>query len=289
MDWKNRLAWFSNSSLGAFSRRDIRLRRFRQVLLAALRTRGYRQSLQRAGFGKPEAIAALCSIDEALHRLPCLDWAEFKRSPADYSNPFPPDPAPPTLRQARKIKTAVLSPRFVETDSIRIFDPHSIDRIRSYAPEAIAAPIGVLRRLADMACRAGGTILTLSHSVVVFTGPENGILSDGDRDLLWRVFEVPIFEQWLGGDGALMGWECEAHEGLHTVPENAIFEAGSGSGLIVTSLTDRHHPAIRLTSFPQAIIEDQPCECGQPGSRLIGLPAHESERTTCVVASVSGD
>ena len=90
--------------------------RFRRVLLAAQRTRRYKPALESAGLTSPGAINRLCSIEEALQKLPCMDWAEFQGSPADFYNPAAPAPALQRLRYPtnRQIRTAVLGPRLVE-------------------------------------------------------------------------------------------------------------------------------------------------------------------------------
>jgi hypothetical protein len=252
----------------------VRLARFRQVLLSAQRTRRYQPALERAGLVSPGAINRLGSIEEALQMLPCMDWAEFQGSPADFFNPAAPAPALQRLRYPtnHEIRTAVLGPRLVESSSVRVFHPDWIGQIWQFKPEAIAGPVAVLMRLAEAAASvADPAIPIVTRAIVAFTGLEHGALSEAERDLLWQVFEVPIFEQYLGADGSLLAWECEAHEGLHTVEENAIVEPGSGSGLILTSLTDHRYPTIRMVTSLGARLKPGVCECGHPGPRLIGL------------------
>lgn len=252
---------------------DVRLARFRRVLLAAQRTRRYKPALESAGLTSPGAINRLCSIEEALQKLPCMDWAEFQGSPADFYNPAAPAPALQRLRYPtnHQIRTAVLGPRLVESASVRVFHPSWIDQIRAFRPEALAGPVAVLMQLAEVARRAGEAIPTVTRAIVAFTGLEHGVLTDAGRDTLWQVFQVPIFEQYLGADGSLLAWECEAHEGLHTVEDNAIIEQSPDSELILTSLTDRRRPTIRLVTSLTARLHAGACECGQPGPRLISV------------------
>ena len=47
-------------------------------------------------------------------------------------------------------------------------------------------------------------------------------LSDGERDELWRLFEVPVYAIVARG-GRVEAWECEAQRGMHA--------AGGGSGI----------------------------------------------------------
>jgi hypothetical protein len=254
--------------------RDVRLARFRRVLLAAQRTRRYQPALERAGLTSPGAINRLSSIEEALQKLPRMDWAEFQGSPADFYNPAAPAPALQRLRYPtnHRIRTAVLGPRLVESASVRVFQPGWIEAIREFRPEALAGPVSVLMRLAEAARHAGEAIPTVTHAIVAFTGLEHGVLTEAGRDTLWQVFEVPIFEQYLGADGSLLAWECEAHAGLHTIEDNAIVEQSPDSELILTSLTDRRHPTIRLVTSLAVRLQPGACECGQPGPRLISVP-----------------
>ena len=253
--------------------RDVRLARFRHVLLAAQRTRRYQPALERAGLSSPGAINRLGSIEEALQQLPCLDWAEFQGNAADFYNPAAPAPVLQRLRYPtnHQIRTAVLGPRLIENASVRVFRPDWIEQIREFRPEALAGPATVLLRLAEAVLQGGETIPSVTRAIVAFTGLEHGALTEAERDTLWQVFEVPIFEQYLGADGSLLAWECEAHEGLHTVPENAIVEHLPNSGLILTSLTDRRRPTIRLVTSLAARLEPGTCECGQPGPRLLDM------------------
>jgi hypothetical protein len=251
---------------------NLRLARFRDVLLAARRTRHYRPALDRACLSSAKNIARLSSIEEALHRLPCVDWTEFESSPSGFHNPAAPAPRLPTLHfpTGQERRTAVLGLRLIESKFVRMFGSGWIGQIRAFGPEVLAAPAGALMRLADRAHSDGCPLPALTR-IIAFTGPGQGVLSPEERNEVWRVFEVPIFEQCLSPDGSLLAWECEAHEGLHIVERNAIVERDSASGLILTSLTGCCYPAIRLATALSASLEESPCGCGQPAPRLVGL------------------
>jgi hypothetical protein len=269
--------------------RDLRLSRFRKVLLAAQRTRGYRSALERAGLCSPREIARIRSINEALQRIPCLDWTEFRGALDDFQNPVATAPAAPGLRYPsnREVRTAVLGLRVAESSLLRMFSPGEIDQrfldeMRRFEPEAIAAPVNVLLQLAE-------SIPALTRAVIAFSGLELGVLSEADRDSLWRAFEVPVFEQYLGLDGSLVAWECEAHEGLHTVAENAIIEQNSRSELVLTCLTGHRYPVIRLGTGLTARLTEEDCGCGEPGPRLIGLePLAAHRRPNALAAAAPG-
>lgn len=70
------------------------------------------------------------------------------------------------------------------------------------------------------------------RAVYVLTG-EGQPLSDGERDELWRTFQVPVYVLVTRGV-RVAAWECEAQNGLHV--------ADGGDA--------------------------QVCACGRPGARL---------------------
>jgi len=243
---------------------DARLSRFRRVLLAAQNTRRYRPALERAGLSTARAIARLSSIEEALYQLPRTEWAEFQESPDEFRNPAAPParPASPRCRAHPEMRAAVLGPGLGK-----------LDEARQLRPEAIGAPVRTLLQLAEVT-RLGVRLPSETRALVAFTGLEHGALPQETRDTLWRAFEVPVFEQWLGAGGGLLAWECDAHDGLHTVEENAIVERGEGSELVVTSLTEQNYPALRMVTSFTAEIEPGTCGCGLAGPRLLGLSTH---------------
>ena len=118
---------------------------------------------------------------------------------ARFVNPIDPEP-----------RTAILAPGFQETKTTRVFRHGWSDQAVRFQPQSIAAPVEVLRRLAEQG-------LQLEHAVIAFTYAGDAPLSRADRELFWRAFGVPVFEQYLGEDNELLAMECDAHAGLHVV------------------------------------------------------------------------
>lgn len=71
---------------------------------------------------------------------------------------------------------------------------------------ALAGTFGELARAAARGVQARRAIYVLTD--------EGEVLNEGQRDELWRLFEVPVYEL-LRRDGRVEAWECEAHSGLH--------------------------------------------------------------------------
>src|SRR5579863_18348 len=57
--------------------------------------------------------------------------------------------------------------------------------------------------------------VTAERAVFVLYHPDSSFLSDSDRDILWNEYQVPVYACLLDGDGRLVGYECEAQDGLH--------------------------------------------------------------------------
>ena len=108
-------------------------------------------------------------------------------------------------------RTAILGPRFRSSRIIRVFPRGWNKQTAKFAPSVIAGTAARLLAAAEAGARP-------THAVVCFTSSTRNLLSNAQRDLLWEVFGVPIFEQILGPNNVLLASECEAHTGLHLTP-----------------------------------------------------------------------
>ena len=100
--------------------------------------------------------------------------------------------------------------------------------------------------------------------MVVLTSLADSPLGDHHRDLLWRAFGVPVFEQLRRWDGTVIAKECEVHDGLH-IDEAATTLHLDGGELLVTGAS---------TGLTAEMITD-PCDCGAETTRLRSLaPLH---------------
>lgn len=117
--------------------------------------------------------------------------------------------------------------------------------------EVLVAPRTALLDLAWALDRDTAPLPEIHRAIVVRSDRWQGLLTEEDRDLLWDVFGVPVFEQFTAPDGRVVAFECEAHAGLHL--------AGDPQA---------------LAGMPGAI-ETLPCECGRPESRFMPQPPAE--------------
>lgn len=256
---------------------DVRLARFKRVLRAAQRTQAYQPFLESAGLATLEAIGRVRSVEGTLERLPAIDLAEFRRSPAAFESPTGSRSTPQGFRSPLEHtpKTAVLMSGFEQTSAVKaISQNHWAQGLKRFGASALAAPISVLREMAAAIDRGQQEVHALKHFVVSFTGGDYGELREEDREQFWRVFQVPVFEQRLGFDGRVVAYECEAHDGLHVMPERAAFEETAETELLMTSLTDLRYPTLRVGTRMARSIDHECCGCGNAAPRLIAARPH---------------
>ena len=124
------------------------------------------------------------------------------------------------------------------------FHPQShdlLDRLIRFRPNAFAGRHEVI---ASLAAEPAVKSLNLRNAVIVFREPGEAALDECRRNELWRLFQVPVFEQILSAEGDLIAYECEAHSGLHI----GRAEAFPDTGLIDTRRCECGDIAPRITS-----------------------------------------
>ena len=251
----------------------MRVARFRRVLRAAQRTQRYQPLLEGAGLATAEALAGIDSVERTLERLPAIELDEFRGAPAAFESPVGLNPAPQAFRSPLEHtpKTAILMAGFQQTSGVKMIAGNWSKGLKRFGASALAAPLTVLRDLATAVETGEQEINGLKHFVIPFTGGEQGELREEDRERFWRVFQVPLFEQRLGFDGRVIAYECEAHSGMHILPERAAFEETADSELLLTSLTDLRHPTLRVGTRTSGKIQQECCDCGNASPRLVGV------------------
>ncbi len=130
-----------------------------------------------------------------------------------------------------------------------------------FAPQALAGTLPQLEAIAA----SGGSLDSLSHAVVVLGMWEDARVSEADREMLWRRFRVPVFEQIVGRHGALLAAECEAHHGLHIESE-----------IIGPRWRETHR------------IDESKCACGRTTARIISLDEPAREERVRGMATFAG-
>jgi hypothetical protein len=225
------------------------------LLTAAAQTRFYRPWLR----GTPRSIEAwvrdrpLVTLHDLYEHRAAFRNEQSAVSPAEFRYPLQPAP-----------NCVVFAGGFRSTGAVAVIPEWRDAELASIAgTKAIAAPISVLRVLAESKCER-------LYPVTAFTGPCHGVLFDSDRDRIWDAFGVPVFEQFLGVRNELLAEDCDAHDGLHIRGERARFDS-HGCELTVTSFANLAYPVLRLATGLHGRIEASVCACGRSGLKLLDL------------------
>ena len=158
---------------------------------------------------------------------------------------------------------AVLISGFRAAENMRMISDIRREELERLSGWAFAAPVGLLRDVETSQC-------ALEFPLVVFTGPRFGVLTPEDRELLWNIYGVPVYEQMLGIGNELLAEECDAHEGFHV--RDAAFESIRGQ-LVATAWNCGSHIVLRLATGVSGKITEAPCPCGRGGLRLVDVQA----------------
>jgi hypothetical protein len=232
----------------------IRLNRFRAVVKAAQGFDAYRVHLQAAHLGTTAQVHAVRDVDLALAGVPTLPYQSYLS----------------LFRQRREYRQTPNS-QLIRYQMARA----GLDSCHSPLDAAIAT--------ADLLRLAQAVDSPPDQAVAAFTGMGAGILTNAQRDHLWNVYQVPLFEQFLGTDGRVIAIECVVHSGLHIRQDAAVLQCVDGE-IILTSLTDEDAPALRLSTGLAGTIETEVCDCGRTEPRLVGLHRMPAERAVSTVA-----
>ncbi len=249
-----------------------RLAQFRAVLHTAQSIDIYRDRLAKAGLVNRDGIARLGNVEEAIYRMEPIALNAYntrfsKRQPARRYVP-----------QKTETRSAFLLPYSQARSGYKNYHEMLDDGADLYSPERTGKATEDLYNLARALNTPPVPDLNIHQALVVFSGIDAGLVSQSQRKEMWERYQVPFFEHFLGMDGAVIASECEVHAGLHIRQDTALLECIDGE-LIITSLTDRQSPALRLRSGLCATIDAEPCECGRLEPRLTDLDILQEARS----------
>jgi hypothetical protein len=162
-------------------------------------------------------------------------------------------------------RLALVDTGFHVAVNMRGFAANDVSGLIGYAPDAMALPLAAVLSLADRTLRGVLELPSLKFAIVVLSSLDpaaEALITAHHRDLLWKAFGLPVFEQLRGWDGRVIARECEVHDGLHFNAE-AVQAEVDGDELIVIGARTGFSGEIVLT----------PCECGVETPRLRHLMA----------------
>lgn len=200
---------------------------------------------------------------EAIAGIPPVPLTLLYSRHRDFAHPNPPAPQAAPLHAPWKAETRVVAfcPWFAlpcDVPAVLEDDPNALALAR---PQAVAAPVDHLRRLAS------SPTIEIGCGLLAFSGPGRSLLTLPDRDLVWQSFGVPVAEQFRGFLGELIASDCEAHDGLHLHPDKALCEIIDGR-FVFTSLGNLRHPVLRLDTGIAASLDNTDCGCGNRSPRV---------------------
>jgi hypothetical protein len=244
------------------------LRRLRAVMLAATqRTRHYEQYSYDVRRAKPPDIL------DCLRGIEPVALVDYLKHSDRYRNPKAWSFGRVRLRHMlqHSPRTAIFSNRFLPGIHCRTFPNPWIPALSRFEPEVVAGPVDTLRMFAEAVLRGSTWIPPLRYAVIPFTGILEGPLASADRDLFWRAFGVPAYEQFFGFGMDMLATECEAHAGLHISRDAAYVEHSDTGEVLISFLANPHFPILRLASGMEAEWNGSPCECGSLEPRIVNL------------------
>jgi len=99
-------------------------------------------------------------------------------------------------------------------------------------------------------------------------------VEEAQREEMNQFFNNSVFDEYGSREFSILGFECEAHRGIHIGMENVLIEVLPGLGdsdygeVIVTSLINWGMPFIRYRLGDSSIFSEGECPCGRKLPRL---------------------
>lgn len=249
--------------------KNLRLERLDRLLKQAAECGYYRRRRVGLPACAPRDERHLPSL---LEKIPPVVLEIFLRNPAEFYNWQGGAVRPPRLERPleRMGRIALLGDPVEEAEDVCSFNYLTLEDLEEYRPAGLAGPVSRLVWLAREVLNEKVRLDSLCTAVIAFTGLRHGCLNAADRDLLWRAFQVPLFEQFRGFSRELLAAECDAHDGLHIRSDNAIFETASPDGeALLTCLDCSDYTLLRMGTEMSARLETAVCGCGDSTPRLV--------------------
>lgn len=224
-------------------------------------------------YSRRENAARLLAASH-LQELPVTTLRSVLNDVTDFENPKVPAARGLFRPPFATSNCALLGKKLRLPDGVRELDRNAFGRLHLSDTRMLAATPAVLRRICAAIEARQLALPQLCEAVVVLEGMEEGTLHAGERDLLWRALGVPAFEQWLGLDGELLAWECDAHQGLHFNSDKAELEVVDDE-LVITSWSALRTPILRMGTGWTAEIDKLPCPCGDTRPVLRQITMHK--------------
>lgn len=145
--------------------------------------------------------------------------------------------------------------------SAELFPPGRWRTLGTARPNALAGSGSDLHRLTERMDLGTIQLNSVDRFILVLTELGDRPINDVARVILWQRFGVPVYELYLDHNERVLAYECEAHEGWHTMP-GARFAITAGELMY-------DNGEARVRTGLKRVVDSSPCECGRPGSRIL--------------------
>lgn len=108
------------------------------------------------------------------------------------------------------------------------------------------------------------------------------------RELLERVFQAPVINEYGCHEAAIRGFACPEGGRIHLDEQSCWLEIVEGS-LVTTDLWNETMPLIRYRCGDVVHRHDSPCPCGRPGLTVTVLGRVEDQIGTCQGSKMPGE
>jgi hypothetical protein len=142
----------------------------------------------------------------------------------------------------------------------------------SFAPQVLAGTTEDLAAFADGVFHGAWRAPLLDTAVFNLTAVGHEPLTQAQRDKLWRVFRVPVYELLFDREAGVLASECEAHEGWHVRNQQLRFDLQTGAIVFRRNGLAASPLATGLTAAGL----DGVCPCGDEAALLRAVRAVES-------------
>lgn len=166
------------------------------------------------------------------------------------------------LPMADGLRTAQLSPRGLLYVDSHFFALDDLPSLVDFEPHVLVGSAAELETLARATENGQARFATLDRALLVVTDCRDVPLRDASRLVLWRAFGLPMYELLLGGDGAPIAFECDAHDGWH-IEDNVAFSTVNGE------LWYQRKRELSQGTGLTGELSDDLCPCGQRGKRIL--------------------
>lgn len=148
----------------------------------------------------------------------------------------------------------------------------SQQRVRSLfemgATVLLSTPTYALR-LADVAREMGLDLPSSALRVTIHAG-EPGASIPATREAIEAAFGATAFDHSGMTELGPTGVSCSAHDGIHLIESEFIFEVSDEGELIATNLGRWGMPLIRYRTGDRVVVSRETCPCGNPFVKLAG-------------------